>query len=169
MPQNTKLVTSCSLCNSLRITFAMLFLFVFLSWCSVCCYRLFPNVDLFDSPVEILITSIIVFIIILIRLFYTPRKIEHEGDCLSIKLWGRTVSITKEEILKVCPYPQHTGRYWTFFRGGGIFAMIGNCKHSDIGTFTAYVTDLSRSYVIYHKSGRPIVVSADDATVFKDF
>lgn len=52
---------------------------------------------------------------------------------------------------------------------GGFFGRIGLYRNSKIGTYTSYVTDTEKAFVIYRKKGKPVVFSVSDPDSFLPF
>ena len=52
---------------------------------------------------------------------------------------------------------------------GGMFGNIGWFRSSETGTYQAYVTDRTKAFIIYHKSGKPIAISVSEPDEFMPY
>ena len=88
-----------------------------------------------------------------------------EGGNVTIHLLACKIRIAKENIVKVTPFPSDRGTI-RLIGSSGMFGYMGLFKNAEIGTFSSYATDFEKSFVIYRKSKRPIVVTVADPMIF---
>ena len=90
---------------------------------------------------------------------FAPRGVSvDEKEIILYRYMGK-VTIPRSEITDIRPYPTK-GTTIRLCGIGGCMGNVGLFRHSEIGNFTAYYTDPSRSYVIYRRSKRPIVITS---------
>lgn len=89
-----------------------------------------------------------------------------ENGNITVHLLACKISIAKENIVKVCHFPSDKSTI-RLIGSGGVFGYMGLFKNTGIGVFSSYATDFDKSYVIYRKNKRPIVVTIDDLSIIK--
>ncbi len=113
------------------------------------------------------IVALALIVLFISPIFYSPRKIQITNDSIKVKMMVGSYSIPVKDIEKIEPYKSSPG-----FRICGIgtfFCNVGWFKNETLGKHLKFVTDSSKSYTIYRKSGIPVVVTADDGFVFSQF
>ena len=96
-----------------------------------------------------------VLLVVAAKYFHVPVD---EKEIILYRYMGK-VTIPRSEITDIRPYPTK-GTTIRLCGIGGCMGNVGLFRHSEIGNFTAYYTDPSRSYVIYRRSKRPIVITS---------
>lgn len=91
-------------------------------------------------------------------------SVDEEGN-ITIHLVACKIRIAKEEVVKIVPFPSDRGTI-RLIGSGGLFGYMGLFKNTEIGKFSCFATDLEKSYVIYRKNKRPIVVTVADPSIF---
>ena len=91
-------------------------------------------------------------------------SVDEEGN-ITIHLLACKIHIAKEDVVKIVPFPSDRGTI-RLIGSGGLFGYMGLFKNTEIGKFTCYATDLEKSFVIYRKNKRPIVVTVADSSIF---
>lgn len=111
--------------------------------------------------------SAIVTLTLLWAVVVAPRgvSVDEKGN-ITIHLLACTIRIAKENIVKITPFPSNRGTI-RLIGSGGLYGYMGLFKNAGIGTFSSYATDFDKSFVIYRKNKRPIVVTVADSSIFK--
>ena len=116
-----------------------------------------------------IIVAILLFVVCLILpIFSSPRKVQVSDENITVKMVVFSYSIPVNEIEKVEPYEPSNGGI-RVCGIGGFFGNIGWFKNEQLGKYLAFITDGSKSYVIYRKNQIPVVVTADDGSIFQQF
>lgn len=104
--------------------------------------------------------------VILWAIIVAPKgvTVDEEGK-ITIHLLACKICVAKEDIVKVTPFPSDKGTI-RLIGSGGLFGYMGLFKNAEIGTFSSYATDFDKSFVIYRKNKRPIVVTVADPMIF---
>ncbi len=111
--------------------------------------------------------SAIVTLTLLWAVVVAPRgvSVDEKGN-ITIHLLACTIRIAKENIVKITPFPSNRGTI-RLIGSGGLYGYMGLFKNAGIGTFSSYATDFDKSFVIYRKNKRPIVVTVEDSSILK--
>ena len=110
----------------------------------------------------------LLFYVLINSITKSPRYVSVNEEGIKIICIGKTIMIPNEDIDKISFFSDKRGlKKW----GGsnGFFGELGSYKCNALGNFIAYVTDWSKSYVIYRKDKKPIVVSVEDPSIFAKF
>ena len=109
------------------------------------------------------ITLMSIFIVQLLALLsaiaFAPRGVLVDDKEIILYRYMGKVIIPRSEITDIKPFPRDKSTI-RLCGIGGCMGNVGLFRNSEIGTFTAYYTDPSRSYVIFRRSKRPIVITS---------
>lgn len=109
------------------------------------------------------ITLMSIFIVQLLALLsaiaFAPRGVLVDDKEIILYRYMGKVTIPRSEITDIKPFPRDKSTI-RLCGIGGCMGNVGLFRNSEIGTFTAYYTDPSRSYVIFRRSKRPIVITS---------
>lgn len=109
------------------------------------------------------ITLLSLFVVQLLGLLSTfafaPRGVSIDDKEIILYRYMGKITIPRSEITDIKPFPKEKSTI-RMCGIGGCMGNIGLFRNSEIGYFTAYITDTSRSYVIYRRSKRPIVITS---------
>jgi len=97
-------------------------------------------------------------------IFCSPHKIQVSDDAIKIKMVVFSYSIPVEKVEKVEQYAFSGGT--RLFGIGNFFGCVGWFKDAQLGKHLAFVTNNTNCYVIYRKDDIPVVVTADDGSIF---
>ena len=90
---------------------------------------------------------------------FAPKGVSFDDKQIVLHRGIGKVVIPRSEITDIKPFPK--GSPTIRLCGiGGFMGNVGLFSNDEIGKFTAYVTDYSKSYVIYRRSKRPIVITS---------
>ena len=95
----------------------------------------------------------------------SPRSVSSSEHDIIIHLVLGRIIILRKDIIKIEKFSDKPNKTIRIFGIGGFFGYVGLYHNTEIGRFSSYVTDFSRSFVIYCKNIRPIVVTVADSTV----
>lgn len=109
--------------------------------------------------------SALLIVCLLISIALMPLGVEVDDEQIIIHLLLHRIYISKDEIVKIQPFPKNS-TIIRHFGIGGVYGYIGAYKSREVGKFTSYATDFNRSFMIYRKDKRPLVVTIDDSTIF---
>ena len=109
------------------------------------------------------ITLLSLFVVQLLGLLSTfafaPRGVSIDDKEIILYRYMGKITIPRSEITDIKPFPKEKSTI-RLCGIGGCMGNVGLFRNSEIGNFTAYITDPSRSYVIYRRSKRPIVITS---------
>ena len=120
------------------------------------------------NKVAITILIVIIVTIVVTSLALMPKGVSINEKSLTIHLLLKKIIIPLDEIDSISAF--HTNCQLIRVVGvGGLFGYVGIFKDEKIGKFDCYVTDFNKSYVIYRKNKRPIVVSVANPAIFEGY
>jgi len=113
----------------------------------------------------IILSAVVLIIGFIPPILFSPHKIQVSDDAITIKMVGCSYSIPVEKVEKVEPYVFSAGT--RLLGSGNFFGCVGWFKDAQLGKHLAFVTNNTQCYVIYRKDDIPVVVTADDGSIFK--
>ena len=116
------------------------------------------NLDASDKTALLIVLGVIVVLFVCVAAFM-PRGITVDDEQIVLHKGIGKVVIPRSEITAIKPFPKDAFTI-RLFGIGGIGGYVGLYRCSQIGNFAAFMTDPSRSYVIYRRSKRPIVITS---------
>lgn len=157
-----KRVNFCAWSTTLKVEtiIVCILLIGLLVWMGYNCFGINQTV----SIPNFLFGAIIIILILLTSWLLSPQYIESTEDSLIIHLIGFKYVIKKEDIVGIECYKQTTSTF-RVFAIGGLFGNVGLFMNNNIGTFIAFVTDFSHSYIIRRNNKKSIVISVDDISI----
>lgn len=106
----------------------------------------------------------VVLVILVLPILLSPRKVQVTSETVTIKMVAFSYSIPVKNIETIEQYKFfHSVRVCGI---GRLFGNIGWFTNKELGKHLAFVTNSSKSYVIYRKNQIPVVVTADDGSIF---
>lgn len=117
------------------------------------------NLDNSDKH-QLLFWSGVIVVVIVLALAYAPQGISADDQKIILHRHLGKVIIFRSDIRSIKRFDPDTQAV-RLFGVGGFMGIVGLCYSSKLGgVFTAYITDPSRSYVIYRRSKRPIIITS---------
>ena len=105
----------------------------------------------------------VIIAVIALSLAFAPRSVSADDQKIVLHRYIGKVVILRSEIRSIKRFDPDMPAI-RLFGIGGFMGIVGLCYSSKLGgVFTAYITDPSRSYVIYRRSKRPIVITSVEA------
>lgn len=132
------------------------------------CYRYFSHSNIASYQIIFWIVMVILVISVLSSVALMPRGVSTDEKGITVHLLLKKIDIPAAEIDSISAYPANT-KTIRVIGIGGLFGNVGLFSNERIGRFDCYVTDFSRSYVIYRKTKRPIVVSVTNPAIFDGY
>lgn len=132
------------------------------------CYRYFSYSNIASYRIIFWIVMVILVISILSSVALMPRGVTANEDGITVHLLMKNIDIPIDQIVKISEFPAES-KTIRIIGIGGLFGNVGLFSNERIGRFDCYVTDFSRSYVIYRKTKRPIVVSVTNPAIFDGY
>ncbi|MBR0196083.1 MAG: hypothetical protein IJQ32_07590 [Paludibacteraceae bacterium] len=116
------------------------------------------NLTSSDKTHLLIILGIIVVLFALVAAFM-PRGVTVDDEQIIVHKGIGKIVIPRSDIKSIKPFPKDAVTL-RLFGIGGIGGYVGLYRNSQIGNFAAFMTDPSRSYIIYRRSKRPIVITS---------
>ena len=117
--------------------------------------------------ISIGVVALVIVLATLSCIAWKPCGVCKDGNDIVVHLRIKDIVIPAEEIDSIAPYPANT-RTIRLCGIGTRSEKVGLFENEQIGEFDCYVTDFKKSYVIYRKHERPIVVSVDNPEIWKE-
>ena len=111
-----------------------------------------------EASIGVLVVLGILIVALLASVAFAPRAVSADDEAIIVhRVIGRVV-IKRADIEEIKPFPadQLTLRICGI---GGFMGYVGLFRNAEIGLFTSYITDFSKSVVIYRRSKRPIAIT----------
>ncbi len=109
----------------------------------------------------------VVLFVLAFPILLSPRKVQVTDGAVTVKMVAFSYSIPVKDIEKIEPYKSSPRLRMCGI--GDLFGEVGWFTNEELGKHLAFVTNSSKSYVIYRKNQIPIVVTADDGSIFSQF
>lgn len=111
--------------------------------------------------------AILIVVVLLVTFALTPLRVIVEEKGVTVRLMCGRKFVPRDQIVKVVPFKNDAGTI-RLFGSGGLFGFTGIFRNAELGVFSCLATDLKKSYVIYRKDKRPVVISVDDPEIWKE-
>lgn len=124
-----------------------------------------------DLWIGITVTLILLAALISVFLCY-PQYIIATDEGIGIHTVMRTRMIPYSDIERIERATDDFMRWDNTIRLFGIGGMMGNIglfRSPKIGTYQAYITDRTKAFIIYRKSGKPIAISVSEPDEFMPY
>lgn len=119
------------------------------------------------------ITCTLILLATLLSVFMIhPQYIIADDEGLGIHTLIRTRRIPYSDIERIERADERFMRWENTIRLFGVGGMLGNIgwlRSSELGTYQAYVTDRTKAFIIYRKSGKPIAISVSEPEEFMPY
>lgn len=119
------------------------------------------------------ITCTLILMATLLSVFMIhPQYIIADDEGLGIHTLIRTRRIPYSDIERIERADERFMRWENTIRLFGVGGMLGNIgwfRSSELGTYQAYVTDRTKAFIIYRKSGKPIAISVSEPEEFMPY
>lgn len=119
------------------------------------------------------ITCTLILLATLLAVFIIhPQYIIADDEGLGIHTLIRTRRIPYSDIERIERADERFMRWENTIRLFGVGGMLGNIgwfRSSELGTYQAYVTDRTKAFIIYRKSGKPIAISVSEPEEFMPY
>lgn len=119
------------------------------------------------------ITCTLILLATLLTVFIIhPQYIIADDEGLGIHTLVRTRRIPYSDIERIERADERFMRWENTIRLFGVGGMLGNIgwfRSSELGTYQAYVTDRTKAFIIYRKSGKPVAISVSEPEEFMPY
>lgn len=119
------------------------------------------------------ITCTLILLATLLSVFMIhPQYIIADDEGLGIHTLIRTRRIPYSDIERIERADERFMRWENTIRLFGVGGMLGNIgwfRSSELGTYQAYVTDRTKAFIIYRKSGKSIAISVSEPEEFMPY
>ena len=132
------------------------------------CYRYFSHSNIASYQIIFWIVMVILVISVLSSVALMPRGVSTDEKGITVHLLLKNIDIPAEEIDSISAFPANT-KTIRVIGIGGLFGNVGLFSNERIGRFDCYVTDFSKSYIVYRKNKRPIVISVTNPAIFDGY
>lgn len=119
----------------------------------------------------ITVTLILIFAM-LSSFFVYPQYVIATDEGVGVHTLLRTKFIPYSDIESIKRIDESFMKSWNtvrLFGIGGIFGYIGWFRSKGLGTYEAFVTDCTKAFIIYRKSGIPVVISVSEPDEFMPY
>lgn len=124
-----------------------------------------------DLWIGITVTLILLAALVSVFMLH-PQYIIADDEGIGIHTLVRTRKIPYSDIERIERAGENFMRWDNtvrLFGIGGMFGNIGWFRSSETGTYQAYVTDRTKAFIIYRKSGKPIAISVSEPDEFMPY
>ena len=124
-----------------------------------------------DLWIGITVTLILLATLLSVFMIH-PQYIIADDEGIGIHTLVRTRRIPYSDIERIERADDHFMRWDNTVRLFGVGGMLGNIgwfRSSETGTYQAYVTDRTKAFIIYRKSGKPIAISVSEPDEFMPY
>lgn len=124
-----------------------------------------------DLWIGITVTLILLAALVSVFMLH-PQYIIADDEGIGIHTLIRTRKIPYSDIERIERAGENFMRWDNtirLFGIGGMFGNIGWFRSSETGTYQAYVTDRTKAFIIYRKSGKPIAISVSEPDEFMPY
>ena len=124
-----------------------------------------------DLWIGITVTLILLAALVSVFMLH-PQYIIADDEGIGIHTLIRTRRIPYSDIERIERAGENFMRWDNtirLFGIGGMFGNIGWFRSSETGTYQAYVTDRTKAFIIYRKSGKPIAISVSEPDEFMPY
>lgn len=124
-----------------------------------------------DLWIGITVTLILLATLLSVFMIH-PQYIIADDEGIGIHTLVRTRRIPYSDIERIERADDCFMRWDNTVRLFGVGGMLGNIgwfRSSETGTYQAYVTDRTKAFIIYRKSGKPIAISVSEPDEFMPY
>lgn len=124
-----------------------------------------------DLWIGITVTLILLAALVSVFMLH-PQYIIADDEGIGIHTLIRTRKIPYSDIERIERAGENFMRWDNtirLFGIGGMFGNIGWFRSSETGTYQAYVTDRTKAFIIYRKSGKPVAISVSEPDEFMPY
>ena len=124
-----------------------------------------------DLWIGITVTLILLAALVSVFMLH-PQYIIADDEGIGIHTLIRTRRIPYSDIERIERAGENFMRWDNTIRLFGVGGMLGNIgwfRSSETGTYQAYVTDRTKAFIIYRKSGKPIAISVSEPDEFMPY
>lgn len=124
-----------------------------------------------DLWIGITVTLILLATLLSVFMIH-PQYIIADDEGIGIHTLVRTRRIPYSDIERIERADDRFMRWDNTVRLFGVGGMLGNIgwfRSSETGTYQAYVTDRTKAFIIYRKSGKPIAISVSEPDEFMPY